>query len=207
MAMLNMGIVLEQMQKPAQGVAIYQQLIVNYSSDNTPAIREQVARALFNMGSTLGNMQNPAEAIATYEQLISTYSSDNTPSIQEKVADAFNGKGFVQLLEAKKTWQHREQALSLLRDAQNDLLASLKIRTDCGMAHGNLAYVQWLLGEALAAENSFRSALVAARNSGEALYKGTVADIEQHTIVEDEGFQDMVERLWAEHQAAKSSGD
>lgn len=207
MAMRNMGIVLGQMQKPVEEVAIYQLLIANYSSDNAPAIREQVAKALFDMGNTLGAIQKPDEACAAYQQLITAYSSDTTPAIREQVANAFNGKGFVQLLKAKKVWQNREQALSLLSEAQNDLLASLELRTDCGMTYGNLAYVQWLFGEALAAENSFRSALAAPQNSGEALYKGTVADIEQHTIAEDEGFREMVERLWAEHQAAKSSGD
>jgi len=206
-AMLNMGVTFGQMQKEDEAIITYQHLIDTYLADNTPAIREQVAMAILNMGFTLEQLQKQDEAIATYQQLIGTYSSDTTPAIREQVADALNGKGFASLMKAKKTWQNREQALPLLRDARSDLLASLELRTDCGMTYGNLTYVQWLLGEAHAAENSFRSALAAPQNSGEVLYKGTVADIEQHTIAEDQDFREMVERLWAEHQAAKSSGD
>ncbi|MCQ4143712.1 tetratricopeptide repeat protein [Vogesella sp. AC12] len=206
-AVLNMGITFGQVQKPNEAIATYQQLIATYSSDNTPAIRELVAKAMLNMGIVLGQMQQPAEKIAIYRQLITTYSSDTTPAIREQVAIALNSKGFAALMKAKNAWQNREQALSLLSEAHNDLLASLERRTDCGMTRGNLAYVQWLLGETLAAENSFRSALAAPQDSGEELYHGTVADIEQHTIAEDEGFRAMIERLWAEHQAAKSSGD
>lgn len=204
--MLNMGVAFGQMQKPAEEIATYQQLIAKYSSDTTPAIGEQVASAMLNTGIALGEMQKPEEAISTFEKLIATYSSDKTPGILELVADTHNSKGFAALMEAKNTWQNREQAQSLLCDAQNDLLASLALRTDCGMTHGNLAYVQWLLGDTQAAEHSFRRALASPKNSGETLYHATLEDIEQHTIVEDEGFQAIIERLWAEHQAAKSSG-
>lgn len=205
--MFNMGIAFGEMQKPTEEIATYQQLIATYSLDTASAIREQVAKAMLNMGITFEQVQKPDEAIATYQQLIATYSSDTAPAIREQVANAFNGKGFAALMEAKNAWQNREQALSLLHTAQSDLLACLALRPGCGMTRGNLAYVQWLLGEAQAAEDSFRSALTAPRNSGEALYKGTVADIELHTIPEDQGFRAMVERLWAEHQATQSSGD
>ncbi|MGM8060827.1 tetratricopeptide repeat protein [Vogesella indigofera] len=204
--MLNMGVALGKMQQSDEAIATYQQLIDTYSSDTTPAIREQVAKAILNTGGTRGQMQQLDEAISTFEKLIATYSSDTTPAIREQIANAFNGKGLATLLQAKKTWRNREQALSLLHTAQSDLLASLKLRTDCGMTHGNLAYVQWLLDEAQVAEDSFRHALTAAQNGGEWLYNATQADIELHTIAEDQGFREMVERLWAEHQAAKSSG-
>ncbi|WP_189353748.1 tetratricopeptide repeat protein, partial [Vogesella fluminis] len=206
-SMLNMGALLGEMQKQDEAIATFEKLIATYSSDNTPAIREQVAKAMRNMGVAFGKMQKPTEAISTYQQLIDTYSSDTTPAIREQVAKALNGKGFDLLLKAKKTWQNREQAQSLLREARNDLLAGLERRPGCGMTRGNLAYVQWLLGEAQAAEDSFRSALAAAQNGGEKLYHGTVTDIEQHTIAEDGGFRAMIERQWAEHQAVKSSRD
>lgn len=202
-AMLNMGVALGKMEKPDESIATFEKLIATYSSDNTPAIRELVAKAMFNMGVTLGERQD--EEIATYEKLIATYSSDDTPAISKLVADAFNGKGFAHLIEAKKAWNDKDQALALLRDAQTNLLTSLDLRANCGMTRGNLAYVQWLLGDRQEAEESFRTALVSAQNGGEALYHGTLKDIAMHTIHEDDAFRDMVERLWAEYQTVKSS--
>lgn len=206
-ALFNRAVSFHHLTNYTESCNTYRQLIDSYSSDNTPSIRELVAKAMRNMGGTLEKMACPDKAIAILQQMIATYSSDTDPTVREQVAKAFNSKGFALLLEAKKTWENRERAVSLLHDALNDLFAGLERRPDCGMTRGNLAYVQWLLGEAQAAENSFSSALAVPQDSGEALYHGTVADIEQHTIAEDQGFREMVERLWAEHQAVKSSGD
>jgi TolA-binding protein len=205
-AMLNLGVTLGDMEKLAEAIATYEQLIATYSPDNTPAVREQVAKAMLNLGITLGEMQKPAEKIATYDKLIATYLPDNTPAIREQVSSALNSKGFARLMEAKKAREDSDRASALLRDAQTDLLASLDMRADCGLTRGNLAYVQWLLGDRQAAEESFRAALASAQNGGEALYHGTLGDIGLHTIPEDETFRGMVERQWTEYQAGKSSG-
>ena len=162
---------------------------------------------MYNTGFTLEGIQKPAEAIASYEKLIAAYSSDTSPAIREQVAYAFNGKGFRRLMEAKKAWKDSDRTVALLREAQTDLLACLNLRPDFGMALGNLAYVQWLLGDKQAAEESFRAALAAAQNGGKALYLATQDDIATHSIEEDGAFRSMVERLWAEYQTTNSSDD
>lgn len=205
--LFNRAVALSHLKRYDEACTTYEQLIATYSPDNTPAIREQVARAILNMGVALRQMQKPAEAIATYEQLIANYSSDNTPAIREQVANAFNSKGYVRLVEAKKVWEDSVRAFTLLREAQTDLLAGLDRRADCGMTRGNLAYVQWLIGDRPAAEESFRAALTSAHFGGEKLYHATLEDIAQHMVQEDDAFRAMVERLWAEYQAAKSGGD
>lgn len=207
-AMFNIGIALEQMQKSDKAIAAYEKLITTYSPDNAPAVREQVAKAMTNMGATLEKMQKPDAAIAAYERLISTYSPDNTPAIREQVASAFNGKGFTRLMEAKRIWGENScRAFTLLREAQTDLLAGLDRLADCGITRGNLAYVQWLLGDWQSAEKSFQTALAAARNGAEALYHPTLEDIKRHPIQEDDSFRSMIDRLWAEFQTAKSNGE
>ena len=206
-AMFGEGVVLGKMQKQDEAIATYEKLIAAYSSDNTPAIREVVAKATSNMGAALMRMQKPAEAVAAYEKLIATYSSDDTPAIRDLVANAFNGKGFVRLMEAKKAWKDSDRAVALLREAQADLLACRNLRPNFGIALGNLAYVQWLLGDKQAAEESFRAALAAAQNGGKALYLATLDDIAMHSIEEDSAFRSMVERQRAEYQTANSSDD
>ena len=205
-AMNNMGFALEKMGKTDEVIATYKKVIDTYSSDNTPAIREQVAKAMYNMGVALGKMGKSDEKIDTYKKVIGTYSSDSSPAIREQVATAMNGMGFVRLMEAKKAWPDRDRALALLREAQTDLLASLGRWPEYGSAHGNLAYVLWLLGEQQAAEESFRTGLAATEDGGEELYRGTLDDIAQHPLAEDAGFRAMVEGLWAEYQAKKAGG-
>jgi len=188
------------MQKPDEAIDTYRDLIAIYSPGDTPAIREVVAGAMINLGFVLEKTQKPDEAIATYKKLINNYSPDDTPAIREQVAIAMNGIGFTHLMEAKKAWEDHDRAFTLLCDAQADLRASLAQCADIGITRGNLAYVQWLLGDQQAAEENFRTALASTRNGGEKLYRDTLDDIALHTIPEDDVFRSMVERLWDEFQ-------
>lgn len=206
-AMFSNGIALSQMQKPEKAIATYEELIAAYSSDTAPTIRELIAKAMFNKGVVLGRLQKPEAAIATYDQMIAMYSADASSVIREQVVFALNGKGFARLMEAKKAWNNSGSAQALLHEAQSDLRAALKERPNHGMPRGNLAYVQWLLGDPQSAEISFRAALAADQDGGEELYHGTMKDIAQHTILDDSAFRDMVERLWTEYQAAQSSSN
>jgi len=201
-AMVNKGVALGKVGKPDEAITTYDKLIATYSSDNTPSIREVVAKAMVGKGVALGEMGKPDEEIATYDKLTASYSSDNTPAIRDQVAEAYNGKGFTRLMAAKKAWPERELAVALLHQARSDLLASLELNPDSGMARGNLAYTQWLIGDRQAAEESFRAALAAAEDGGEELYRGTLDDIAQHPISdEDNSFRAMVEGQWAEYRS------
>jgi tetratricopeptide (TPR) repeat protein len=204
-ALFNRGISLSLLNRHDEACTTYKQLIETFSLDSAPIIRVIVASAMSNMGITLGRMQKPVEAIAIDEKLIATYSSDTNPAIREQVANAYNGKGFVRLMEAKKAWNNKDQALSLLHEAQADLLASLELHANSGIALGNLAYVQWLLGNQQDAKEHFCTALSAAQHGAEELYRGTLNDVVTDATPEDAAFRDMIERLWNEYQAAKSS--
>ncbi|WP_306603395.1 tetratricopeptide repeat protein [Azonexus sp.] len=204
-AMFNKTVRLRKMEKKEEEIALYDQLIATYADDKTPALRELVAKAMSNKAVTLGKMEKNEEAIALYDQLIATYADDKTPALRELVAKTMNGKGFSHLLLAKKNWTNRDLALDYLTWAKESLQGCLKRKPQWGMALGNLAYVQWLLGKPQAVEQAFHNALAAGENGGEMLYKGTLDDIAQHSIPEDIGFRELVDRLWAEYQGNRPS--
>ncbi|MDR0225078.1 MAG: tetratricopeptide repeat protein [Burkholderiaceae bacterium] len=202
-AMLGKGITLGQLEKQEDELAIYEQLIAMYADDASPALREQVARAMLCKGISLGQMQRPEEGVAVYDQLIAAYAGDATPALQDQVARAYNGKGFQYLLKAKREWSDKGLVAELLRQAKADLLAGLELGSGDGMLRGNLAYVQWLLGDTEDARQSFSQALNDAKSAevAEKLYRATLDDIAQHSIDEDAAFREMVDVAWSRHQA------
>ena len=204
-AMGNKGYRHGQMGDNDKAIATYDQLIDTYRADTAPAIRELVANAMGNKGYRHGQMGDNDKAIATYDQLIDTYRADTAPAIREQVARAMNGRGFNFLMMAKQALakHNKSEANELLHKAKTDLQEAIKPKPLWGMALGNLAYTLWLLEQPEEAETTFRAALNGEENAGESLYQGTLDDIAQHTVPEDAGFREMVERLWAEYQAQK----
>jgi hypothetical protein len=54
-ALVNKGIVLGELDRSAEEIEVYDQVVTCFGDDPTPAVREQVARALVNKGITLGS--------------------------------------------------------------------------------------------------------------------------------------------------------
>nr|WP_297729169.1 tetratricopeptide repeat protein [Mycobacterium sp.] len=122
---VNLGIALAQINRSADAVAAYQQVIDRYRDDAAPALREQVARALTNQGLVLselvrsvdaGTAYQPgeqvvqalahhgpllpglgrsAEALAACQQVINDYGADPAPALRKQVARALTNQGLV----------------------------------------------------------------------------------------------------------------
>ncbi len=92
-ALYNRGVALSEMGRQDEALGTYNHLIQTYSSDSTPAIREQVAKAMVNKGVALEKLQRHDEELDTCNLLIQSYASDNTPAIREQVAKAMFNKG------------------------------------------------------------------------------------------------------------------
>lgn len=206
-ALFNKGVRHGKMGNNDKAIATYDQVIKTYQADTAPAIREQVAKALINKGVRHGKMGDNDKEIATYDQVIETYHDDTAPSIREQVAISMNGRGFIRLIMAKQALANRNEteANELLNKAMADLLAAIEIKSQWGMALGNLAYTQWLLKHPAEAEAALRSALNSIEGGGEELYRGTQHDIAQHPIPEDAAFREMLDRLWSEYQAQRTN--
>ncbi|NVC43733.1 hypothetical protein [Vibrio vulnificus] len=69
MAMLNKGVRQGQLNQSEQAIQTYNDLIAYVGDDQTPALREQVVKAMVNKGVRQGQLQSKQE-IQTYNDLI-----------------------------------------------------------------------------------------------------------------------------------------
>lgn len=162
------------------------------------------AQAMLNQGYCLGQLNRNEEAIATYDALITQFGSATELAFREQVADAMTNKGFLLLCMAKNNWGNPALANELLTKASDACMLAISKNSNNGLAHGNLAYISCLQGDAVAAEQHFKTGFASTKNGGEPLYKGTLTDFDIHPIEPDQGFRALVEKLWGEYQAERA---
>lgn len=202
--MFNKGTTLDQLNRNEEAIAIYDAVIAEFGTSETLNLREQVASAMINKGCLLERLNRGEDAITVFEKVINEFGNEEELSFRKQVAIAMNNKGFQLLCKAKANWENLALAKDLIATASNICsLARLKEPND-GFANGNLAYISWLQGDTVAAEQHFKTGLAAATHGGEELYKATLTDFEIHPIAPDQGFRELVEKLWAEYQQIHS---
>jgi tetratricopeptide (TPR) repeat protein len=162
---------------------------------------------LVNKGFRQGQLGQSEEAIKTYDEVLHRFGDASELALKEQVAIALNGMGFFSLILAKTQWADRDAANALLHKARDSLSqAIIKMPQSWGMALGNRAYAQWLLGNFTEAETDFEAGLRAEKFAGQELYEVTLKDFDIHLIPEDQSMREMVERLWTDHQNEQPAG-
>ncbi|WP_231623506.1 hypothetical protein, partial [Vibrio furnissii] len=71
-----------------QAIQTYNDLIAYVGDDQTPALREQVAKAMVNKGVRQGQLNQSEQAIQTYNDLIAYVGDDQTLALRERVVKA-----------------------------------------------------------------------------------------------------------------------
>ena len=84
----NLGVVLGELGRSAEALAVYDEVAARYGEDPTPALREWVAAALVNKGVELGALGRSGEEVTVYEEVAARYGEDPTPALREVVARA-----------------------------------------------------------------------------------------------------------------------
>lgn len=199
-SMYNKGLMLGQLNRNEEAISTYEELISKYRDEPESSLREHVASAMFNKGNAFSQLDQIEQEKAAYSALISKFNDEQNPIVFELVVNAMINKGFALLCEAKSIWGAMDQVVDLLNEAKSILLTASNKQPNSAFIYGNLAYVNWLLGDLIEAEKYFRIGLAAQEDGGEMLYKTTLKDFEIHPIAEDEGFKALVEKLWAEYQ-------
>lgn len=174
---------------------IFDAIIQIFSQDTAPEIRWRVARAWQNKGVSQQDT-HPTDAIAAFEQVVHLYGQDTDKDISWVVAFSLNAEAYSRLLMAKRMWHNRSGAHTELQTALAELNAALERTPTRSWTLGNLAYVQWLLGDRKGAMASFAKGLSDPENGGATLYKDTINDIARFPIPEDLGFRSMVNQQW-----------
>jgi tetratricopeptide (TPR) repeat protein len=92
-ALFNKGVVLAQMGRADEAIAIYDDLVARTGGSRQLGLRESAVRALFNKGASLGALHRHEEAVDVYDELIGTFSSEPGPGMSEAVGKAMVNKG------------------------------------------------------------------------------------------------------------------
>ncbi|NIN70761.1 MAG: tetratricopeptide repeat protein [Gemmatimonadetes bacterium] len=92
-ALFNKGVVLAQMGRADEAIAIYDELVGRTGGSRQLGLRENAVRALFNKGASLAALHRHEEAVGVYDELIGTFSSEPGPGMSEAVGKAMVNKG------------------------------------------------------------------------------------------------------------------
>lgn len=92
-ALFNKGVVLAQLGRADEAIAVYDELVSRAGGSRELGLRENAVRALFNKGARLARLDRLEEAIAVWDELVSRYADDPEPSMSEAVGKAMVNKG------------------------------------------------------------------------------------------------------------------
>ena len=85
MALVNKGVALSQLGRREDAIATCDEVDRRYSTDNAPALNEQVAEALVNKGGWLSDLGRTAEAIAVFNEIERRFGADEHPAVRAVV--------------------------------------------------------------------------------------------------------------------------
>ena len=197
---VGLGDILRAKHQVDDAVHVYDETISAYSGDTDNNVRAIMAGALENKALALEE-RSLDESLTVFEQVVKTYGADHDASINWTVGYSLNAAAYKRLLIAKREWRNKTRALAELHAAQGEIMASLARIPNRSWTLGNLAYVQWLLGDQAAAAQSFASALADPQNGGATIYKDTLGDIALFPIREDAAFHRMIDQEWLKYGA------
>jgi len=92
-ALFNKGVVLAQLDRADEAIAVYDDLVARTGGSRQLGLRENAVRALFNKGASLAGMHRWEEAIGVYDELVGTYSGEPGAVMSEAVGKAMINKG------------------------------------------------------------------------------------------------------------------
>jgi len=93
----NLGLMLRELGRSADEVAVLEEVVARYGEDPAPALRELVARALVNKGVALGELGRSADEVAVFEEVVARYGEDPAPALREPVAMALVAMALVNM--------------------------------------------------------------------------------------------------------------
>lgn len=92
-ALFNKGVVLAQMGRVDEAIAVYDDLVGRTGGARQLGLRENAVRALFNKGASLAGLHRHEEAVGVYDELVGTFSSEPGVVMNEAVGRAMVNKG------------------------------------------------------------------------------------------------------------------
>lgn len=179
-------------------VAVYDLIDQRFGQDQSPVIRNLVAKALVNKGFALEGLGKSKDAIAVYDLIDRRFGLDETTDIKKCLALTFNGRAFARMQLAKQNWEKSEEQQTLLTSGLFDLdkAKALVDQANAPMVLGNLGYALFLSGDREKAEEPTRECL---RLGGEEALSTQKKDAQENRVEpEDSEYEALLDRLWRE---------
>jgi tetratricopeptide (TPR) repeat protein len=92
-ALFNKGVLLAQVGRWKEAIAVYDDLIVRTGGAGELGLRENAVRALFNKGASLAGHELLEDAIAVYDEILDRFAGETERTLNEAVGKALINKG------------------------------------------------------------------------------------------------------------------
>lgn len=209
-ALVNKGVAHSKAGDPTAALAAYDEVVRRFGEAEAPELSLLVAQALVNKAVAHDRAGDSIAAIATHEEILRRFGDAKVPEVREQVASTLSGSGDVRRNQAKVLWQDKNKE----GEAQKLLtltLQGLDKALDSGFDHvvqqaaANKAYALFLLG----ADEDVVAGLLrqSLKLGGQKIFDDILEDIAKHRLPQDDDYQALVERVWAEVLAEQGDAD
>ncbi|MEJ3654061.1 hypothetical protein WEH80_13920 [Actinomycetes bacterium KLBMP 9759] len=114
----NRALILSELERPTEAIALLDQLVRKYVDDSSPAVRTHLVRALTNQAAELGRLERHEEALTVLSQVVTAYHGATAPDLRTRVAMAMANQALV-LIHLRRA----DEALDVLARVDADYSA------------------------------------------------------------------------------------
>ena len=198
MALLNTGILSGKLGDTKQCASFYNQVIERFFDEEHPDIKRQVAGALVNLSNIRVDAGRYDEAYECMDQLIELCGQDSSATFKDFVYKGKDGKAYIHLCRAKRDWLNTQVRTAELGMAELLITEAISLEPSYAILLGNQAYCGHLQGQPLEVTRQRLSRAI--QLGGEALYQGTLSDLELFPVGQcDDDFRTLLEEIWSVH--------
>ncbi len=136
------GSTLSLLDRPEEGLAVYDEVVTRFGQATELALRESVAWALGNKGYILGILHRPEDGLAVYDEIVTRFGQATELALREQVARALLNKGV-----ALGILDRHEEGLTLYDEVVTRFgeATELALRESVAWALGNKGYILGIL--------------------------------------------------------------
>ncbi|UVK81173.1 hypothetical protein LOY46_16510 [Pseudomonas sichuanensis] len=197
-ALLNTGILSKKLGDARKCESLCGLIIERYFDEEYPDIKRQVAGALVVLSNIRGEAGRYDEADECMDQLIGLCGQDPSATLKEFVYKGKNGKAYIHLCRAKQDWLNTQTRTAELGMAELLITEAISLEPSYAILLGNQAYCGHLQGQPLEVTRQRLSRAI--QLGGEALYQGTLSDLEVFPVGQcDDDFRTLLEEIWSVH--------
>ncbi len=191
--LLRRGVSLGRSGRHEEGLQTAIDLVAAYRDSSQIAMKQIVAWAEVNRTWALGELGRFSESFSAASEFLQLYETLGESEFGEQIGRAHNTCGFTKLIFAKQAWPDEANMNRPLKEAIYHFDRALALDPEKGMVMGNIAYANFLLGNADAAQTHLTEAF---RIGGARIRKFEIDDSKICEIPPDAEFRKLIDAAW-----------